>query len=51
MIAVSSVSNTEMINITVKSGDATEAANIANELAKVFSMRIVDVYNIETYLL
>lgn len=47
MIEVSSVSNTEMINITVKSGDATEAANIANELAKVFSMRIVDVYNID----
>lgn len=47
MISVSSVSGTEMINITVKSTDATEAANIANELAKVFSLRIVDAYNID----
>lgn len=47
MISVSSVSGTEMINIAVKSTDATEAANIANELAKVFSLRIVDAYNID----
>lgn len=47
MVSVESISGTEMINITVKSSDATEAANIANELARVFSLRIVDAYNID----
>lgn len=47
MITVSSVKDTEMISISVRSEDATEAANVVNELAKVFSEKIVDIYNIE----
>ena len=47
MITVSSVSNTEMISISVKSKKAEEAAAIANELANAFSLKIVDIYNID----
>lgn len=47
MISVSSVTNTEIINITVESTDASEAADIANKVAEVFSLKIVDVYNID----
>lgn len=46
MISVSSVTNTEMINITVSGKNADEVADIANELASIFSLKIVDVYNI-----
>lgn len=46
MITVSSVTNTEMINITVKSENAVEAAEIANKVAEIFSLKIVDVYNL-----
>lgn len=46
-ISVSTVSSTEMIEITVKSTIAEEAAIIANELASKFSEQIKDIYNIE----
>lgn len=46
-ISVSTVSDTEMISITVKSRKAEEAALIANELADRFSERIKEIYNIE----
>ncbi len=46
-ISVSTVSDTEMISITVKSKKAEEAAQIANELASQFSGRIKEIYNIE----
>lgn len=46
-ISVSTVSDTEMISITVKSKKAEEAAQIANELASQFSERIREIYNIE----
>lgn len=47
MIKVSSVQDTEMISIVVQSGIAREAAEIANELARVFSEQIVDIFKIE----
>jgi len=47
MINVTSVQDTEMISIAVKSENAKEASEIANELAKEFSEQIVDIYNIE----
>ena len=46
-ISVSTVSDTEMISITVASTKAEEAALIANELADRFSERIKEIYNIE----
>ncbi len=46
-ISVSTVSDTEMISITVQSEKAEEAAQIANELASRFSERIREIYNIE----
>ncbi len=51
-ISVSSVSDTEIIDIKVKDGDPNYAAEIANEIATVFSDKIVDIYNISNlYLL
>lgn len=47
MIEVSSVTNTELIKITVASENKKEADDIANELATVFKERIVEIYNIE----
>ena len=46
-INVSTVSNTEMISITVKSSKAEEAPVIANALAEKFSEQIKKIYNIE----
>ncbi len=46
-ISVSTVSDTEMIIITVTSTKAEETATIANELAKVFSKQIKEIYKIE----
>lgn len=46
-ISVSTVSDTEMISITVSSVYAEEAALIANELAEKFSYQIKEIYNIE----
>jgi len=46
-ISVSTVADTEMISITVKSINAEEAAKVANELARIFSENIKEIYNIE----
>lgn len=46
-ISVSTVADTEMISITVKSLNAEEAAKVANELARIFSENIKEIYNIE----
>lgn len=47
MIDVTAVQDTEMISIKVKSENAKETSEIANELVKVFSNQIVEMYNIE----
>lgn len=46
-INVSTVSDTEMISITVRTTVATETARIATELANKFSEQIKEIYNIE----
>ena len=38
--------DTELIEITVKNADPEKAALIANEIAKVFSEKVVEIYNI-----
>ena len=45
-VAVNSVKNTELIEITVKSENPTYAAQIANEIAKVFTEKVKEIYNI-----
>lgn len=51
-ISVKSVSDTEIIEITVKDLDPNKASEVANEIATVFSEKIVDIYNISNiYLL
>lgn len=45
-IAVSSVKNTEVIQISVNNENATNAAKITNEIAKVFSKKVGEIYNI-----
>ena len=45
-IAVSSVKNTELIQISVTDKNSADAAKIANEMAKVFSERVTELYNI-----
>ena len=51
-ISVSAVSDTEIIEIKVSNEDPNYAAEIANEIAKVFSEKIVEIYNISNiYLL
>lgn len=45
-ITVKSVQDTEIIEITVKDVDSNFAAKVANEIAKVFSEKIVEIYNI-----
>lgn len=45
-VSVSSVKDTELIEITVKNQDPNTAALIANEIANVFSDKIVEIYNI-----
>lgn len=47
MVTISNVKNTELINVVVESKNAEEAAKIANELASVFSERIVDFYDMK----
>ena len=47
MISVNSVSDTEIISITVSNEDNKIACDIANEIANVFTKEIVDLYNIE----
>lgn len=51
-ISVNAVSNTEIIEIIVEAKDPNYAAEVANEIAKVFSEKIVEIYNISNiYLL
>ena len=45
-ISVSRISDTELIEITVKNEDGKLASKIANEIAKVFSSKVEEVYNI-----
>lgn len=46
-ISVSTVSDTEMIQITVESTKPEETAKVANELAEKFSEQIKEIYKIE----
>lgn len=51
-ISVNSVKDTELIEITVRDEDPNHAAQVANEIATVFSEKIVEIYKISnTYLL
>ncbi len=45
-VKVSSVEDTEVIEISVTTKDATESAKIANETAKVFTEKVTEIYNI-----
>lgn len=45
-ITVSSVKDTELIKISVTDKNATNAYNIANEIAKVFTQKVSEIYNI-----
>ena len=45
-IEVSSVKNTELIEISVTDTYASNASKIANEIAKVFSEKVTEIYNI-----
>lgn len=45
-VKVSLVSDTELIKITVVNRNAYDAKNIANEIAKIFSERVAEIYNI-----
>lgn len=45
-VSVKAVSDTELIEITVKNKEPEKAAVIANEIAKVFSEKVVEIYNI-----
>lgn len=46
-VTVSSVKDTELIEITVTNENPSNASKIANEISKVFIDRIKDIYNIE----
>lgn len=46
-ITVSSVKDTELIQITVKNENPSYAAKIANEIAKVFTEKVKEIYKIE----
>ena len=45
-ITVTSVEETELIEITVQNEDPTYAAKIANEIAKVFTEKVAEIYKI-----
>ena len=45
-VSVSSVEDTEVIEISVTTKEPEEAAKIANEIAKVFTEKVADIYNI-----
>ena len=45
-ISVSSVKDTELIEITVRDENPERATNIANEIAKVFTVQVAEIYNI-----
>lgn len=46
-VTVSSVKDTELIEITVTNENPSYSAKLANEIAKVFTAKIKDLYNIE----
>lgn len=46
-VKVSSVPNTEIIKITVTNANPEYSAKIANEIAKVFTAKVKEIYNIE----
>ena len=46
-ITTSSVEETEIIQITVENAKAKDAQKITDEVAKVFSKEIKDIYNLE----
>lgn len=51
-VAVKAVSDTELLEISVTNADPNYAATIANEIAKVFCEKVVEIYNISnTYIL
>lgn len=45
-VSVSSVKDTELIEITVRDVNPERATNIANEIAKVFTVQVAEIYNI-----
>ncbi len=45
-VSVSLVKETELIKITVTNENALDAKNIANEIAKIFSQRVKEIYKI-----
>lgn len=45
-VSVSSVKDTELIEITVRDVNPERATNIANEIAKVFTVHVAEIYNI-----
>ena len=45
-VTVSSVEDTEVLEIAVTNGNAQYAADIANEIARVFSDKVAEIYNI-----
>ena len=45
-VTVSSVEDTEVLEIAVTNGNPQYAADIANEIAKVFSDKVAEIYNI-----
>ena len=49
-VTVSSVKDTELIEITVKNENPSYSAKIANEIAKVFSEEVNEIYNINNNL-
>ena len=46
-VTVSSVEDTEIIEITVTNPNPTYAAKIANEIASVFTTKVGEIYNID----
>ncbi len=47
MVQVGSVSDTEIISITVTNEDSKLACDIANKIAEIFTKEVVELYNIE----
>lgn len=45
-IKVKSVEDTEIIKITVENGDSEIAAKLANEIARIFAIKVAEIYNI-----
>lgn len=46
-ITVNAVTNTSLIKITVTTQNASDSASIANEIAKVFTKKVEEIYNID----